>query len=140
MEEDGNILNRFWIEIWKEGTTPNNLFKAGLLTEPGPAGMDCEEALQQTTPLGFVNTETLSARYCPKGTFWELYIRNVPLLGERKDILEVIIMLAVNLVIGIFSVKIGMDNSRNNQQMKEMIEELREIKEILRDRNWLWFK
>ncbi|EFU41027.1 hypothetical protein PVOR_15379 [Paenibacillus vortex V453] len=49
--------------------------------------------------------------------------------------MEVIIMLAVNLVIGIFSVKIGMDNSRNNQQMKEMIEELREIKEILRDRN-----
>lgn len=42
-------------------------------------------------------------------------------------------MLVVSLFLGIFVVKIGMDNSKSNQYTKEKLQELREIKEILRD-------
>lgn len=44
-----------------------------------------------------------------------------------------ILMLVVSLFFGIFVVKIGMDNSKSNQYTKEILQELREIKEILRE-------
>jgi preprotein translocase subunit YajC len=47
--------------------------------------------------------------------------------------LQTILILVLSLFFGVFVVKIGMDNSKSNQYTKEMLEELREIKEILRD-------
>lgn len=52
---------------------------------------------------------------------------------ERKVIIGTILMLVVSLILGIFVVKIGMDNSKSNQYTKEILQELREIKEILRE-------
>jgi len=55
------------------------------------------------------------------------------LLEERVVIIGTILMLVVSLFFGIFVVKIGMDNSKSNQYTKEILQELREIKEILRE-------
>jgi hypothetical protein len=48
-------------------------------------------------------------------------------------IIGTILMLVVSLFLGIFVVKIGMDNSKSNQYTKEILQELREIKGILRE-------
>lgn len=45
-------------------------------------------------------------------------------------------MLVVSLFLGIFIVKIGVDNSKTNQYTREVLQELREIKEILRDQEY----
>lgn len=49
--------------------------------------------------------------------------------------MNTIIMFVVSFLLGVFIVKIGIDNSRGNQHTKEIIQELREIKEILRDKD-----
>lgn len=43
-------------------------------------------------------------------------------------------MSVVSLLLGAFIVKIGIDNSKSNQYTKEILQELKEIKEFLRDR------
>lgn len=49
--------------------------------------------------------------------------------------METILIFVVFFMLGIFTVKIGVDNSKNNQYTKEILQELKEIKEILRERN-----
>ncbi|WP_339256861.1 hypothetical protein MKZ12_22585 [Paenibacillus sp. FSL R5-0713] len=45
-----------------------------------------------------------------------------------------IIMLVVYLFLGIYVLKVGMDNSKNSQHTKEILSELREIKDLLKER------
>lgn len=56
------------------------------------------------------------------------------LLKKGVILLGIIIMLAVYLLLGAFIVKLGIDNSKSNKYTKEILQELREIKEILRER------
>ncbi|GAK42948.1 hypothetical protein TCA2_5442 [Paenibacillus sp. TCA20] len=49
--------------------------------------------------------------------------------------METILIFVVFFMLGIFTVKFGVDNSKNNQYTKEILQELKEIKEILRERN-----
>lgn len=45
-----------------------------------------------------------------------------------------ILPLVLGLFFGIFVVKLGIDNSQSTKYTKEILEELREIKELLRER------
>ncbi|WP_017686914.1 hypothetical protein [Paenibacillus sp. PAMC 26794] len=45
-----------------------------------------------------------------------------------------IIMLVVYLFLGIYVVKVGIDNSKNSQHTKEILSELMEIKDLLKER------
>ncbi|WFR64977.1 hypothetical protein P9222_13710 [Paenibacillus amylolyticus] len=45
-----------------------------------------------------------------------------------------IIMLVFYLFLGIVVVKVGIDNSKNSQHIKEILSELREIKDLLKER------
>ncbi|MEK4367028.1 hypothetical protein [Paenibacillus sp. FSL R5-0473] len=58
---------------------------------------------------------------------------NVLLLWKGEMYLGMIIMLVVYLFLGIYVVKVGIDNSKNSQHTKEILSELREIKELLKE-------
>lgn len=49
--------------------------------------------------------------------------------SERK--LGIIVMLIIYLLLGIFVIKVGIDNSRSTQLSKEILNELKEIKELM---------
>ncbi|GIO31742.1 hypothetical protein J2TS6_28830 [Paenibacillus albilobatus] len=47
---------------------------------------------------------------------------------------QFILMFVLFLFFGIFVVKLGIDNSQTNKLTKDILQELREIKELLRER------
>lgn len=55
------------------------------------------------------------------------------LLRKGEMYVGMIIMLVVYLFLGIYVVKIGIDNSKNSQHTKEILSELREIKDLLKE-------
>lgn len=46
-----------------------------------------------------------------------------------EDELSIIVMLVIYFLLGVFVIKLGIDNSRSTQISKEILNELREIKE-----------
>ncbi|WHY17614.1 hypothetical protein QNH28_19170 [Paenibacillus sp. G2S3] len=53
-------------------------------------------------------------------------------INDKKgsgDELSIIVMLVIYFLLGVFVIKLGIDNSRSTQISKEILNELREIKE-----------
>jgi uncharacterized membrane protein affecting hemolysin expression len=61
-----------------------------------------------------------------------------PSLFQKKEekiiIFVVIICLLVLLILGQYVIKTAIDTSKNTQHMKEILEELKEIKSVLKER------
>lgn len=54
--------------------------------------------------------------------------------GHTLEFSQFILMFVLFLFFGIFVVKLGIDNSQTNKLTKDILQELREIKELLRER------
>ncbi|MED5017368.1 hypothetical protein P9847_08605 [Paenibacillus chibensis] len=48
--------------------------------------------------------------------------------------LGIIIMLVVYLLLGVIVIKLGIENSKSHKVIEEILEEIREMKEIIRDK------
>lgn len=48
--------------------------------------------------------------------------------------LEIVIMLVVYLLLGVIVIKLGIENSKSHKVIEEILEEIREMKEIIRDK------
>ncbi len=59
---------------------------------------------------------------------------NFRMISKRSEKLLFVITLVFSFLIGVLCVKFGMDNSKQSKYNEEMLQELRDIKELLEQR------